>query len=82
LLRASAYRTPSEASPRRRCGHASQFLCQRRSAYSGHYAFFLQVGNIPLENVGEPIVGFLNDAMLKSGLVKWAGAPVLQVRER
>jgi len=26
LLRASAYRTPSEASPRRRCGHASRFL--------------------------------------------------------
>ena len=26
LLRASAYLTPSEASPRRRCGHASQFL--------------------------------------------------------
>jgi len=26
LLRASAYRKPSEASPRRRCGHASQFL--------------------------------------------------------
>jgi len=24
LLRASAYRTPSEASPRRRCGHASR----------------------------------------------------------
>ena len=27
LLRASAYRTPSEASPRRRCGHASRFFC-------------------------------------------------------
>jgi len=26
LLRAPAYRTPSEASPWRRCGHASQFL--------------------------------------------------------
>ena len=26
LLRAPAYRTPSEASPRRRCGHASRFL--------------------------------------------------------
>jgi len=26
LLRASAYRTPSEASPQRRCGHASRFL--------------------------------------------------------
>jgi len=30
LLRASAYRTPSEASPRRRCGHASRFLCESR----------------------------------------------------
>jgi len=27
LLRAPAYRTPSEASPRRRCGYASRFLC-------------------------------------------------------
>ena len=26
LLRAPAYRTPSEANPRRRCGHASRFL--------------------------------------------------------
>ena len=26
LRRASAYRTPSETSPRRRCGHASRFL--------------------------------------------------------
>ena len=26
LLRAPAYRAPSEASPRRRCGHASRFL--------------------------------------------------------
>ena len=26
LLHAPAYRTPSEASPRRRCGHASRFL--------------------------------------------------------
>ena len=26
LLRAPTYRTPSEASPRRRCGHASRFL--------------------------------------------------------
>jgi len=29
LLRAPAYRTPSEASPRRRCGHASRFLWKR-----------------------------------------------------
>ena len=28
LLRAPAYRTPSEASPRRRCGHAGRFLCE------------------------------------------------------
>jgi len=31
LLRAPAYRTPSEASPRRRRGHASRFLCGVRS---------------------------------------------------
>jgi len=36
LLRASAYRTPSEASPRRRCGHASQFLCLKRDSNSCH----------------------------------------------
>jgi len=30
LLRASAYRTPSEASSRRRCGHASRFLSVHR----------------------------------------------------
>jgi len=29
LLRAPAYRTPSEASSRRRCGHACRFLCKR-----------------------------------------------------
>jgi len=29
LLRAPAYRTPFEASPRRRCGHASRFLWTR-----------------------------------------------------
>jgi len=31
LLRAPAYRTPCEASPRRRCGHASQFLRKKES---------------------------------------------------
>ena len=31
LLRAPAYRTPSKASPRRRCGHASRVLCRRSS---------------------------------------------------
>ena len=37
LLRASAYRTPSEASPRRRCGHASRLLwtfCQSEGEYT------------------------------------------------
>ena len=39
LLRASAYRTPSEASPRRRCGHASRFLWTRPPLLGSRSAF-------------------------------------------
>ena len=39
LLRAPAYLTPSEASPRRRCGHASRFL----------WSHFVRHGLLPLE---------------------------------
>jgi len=40
LLRAPAYRTPSEASPWRRCGHASRFLYAR--ARSGILFMFIR----------------------------------------
>jgi len=39
-LRASAYRTPSKASPRRRCGHASRFLWTRPSPRRKPFLFF------------------------------------------
>jgi len=39
LLRAPACRTPSEASPRRRCGHASRFLWTRPPLLGSRSAF-------------------------------------------
>mmetsp|Transcript_13651 Transcript_13651/g.40496 ORF Transcript_13651/g.40496 Transcript_13651/m.40496 type:complete len:294 (+) Transcript_13651:1-882(+) len=37
------------------------------------------VGNTPVEASSDEICGYLNDAMVKIGLQKWSGPPILQV---